>query len=112
MRDSDPYYKEFIVRTFCFGEIYNFLRVRRLGPRDSVLTWLLKDSLGGNSKTIMIATVSPADVNYSETLSTLRYANRAKNIINSPTVNEDANVKLIRELREEIDRLKVIFRRQ
>ncbi len=65
----------------------------------------------------MIATVSPADVNYSETLSTLRYANRAKNIINSPTVNEDANVKLIRELREEIDRLKVkmptiIFRRK
>ena len=75
--------------------------------RDSILTWLLKDSLGGNSKTIMIATISPAEVNYSETLSTLRYANRAKNIINTPTVNEDANVKLIRELREEIDRLKV-----
>ena len=74
--------------------------------RDSVLTWLLKDSLGGNSKTIMIAAISPADVNKGETLSTLRYANRAKNIINKPTVNEDANVKLIRELREEIDRLK------
>ncbi|KAG7248992.1 hypothetical protein CRUP_018560, partial [Coryphaenoides rupestris] len=59
--------------------------------RDSVLTWLLKDSLGGNSKTIMIANVSPADVNYAETLSTLRYANRAKNIINTPTVNEDRN---------------------
>ncbi|KAJ8285057.1 hypothetical protein COCON_G00039070 [Conger conger] len=59
--------------------------------RDSVLTWLLKDSLGGNSKTIMIATVSPADVNYGETLSTLRYANRAKNIINKPTINEDSN---------------------
>ena len=41
--------------------------------RDSVLTWLLKDSLGGNSKTIMIATISPADVNYGEILSTLRY---------------------------------------
>ena len=77
--------------------------------RDSVLTWLLKDSLGGNSKTIMIATISPADVNHNETLSTLRYANRAKNIINKPTVNEDANVKLIRELREEIDRLKCIM---
>ena len=76
--------------------------------RDSVLTWLLKDSLGGNSKTIMIATISPADVNKGETLSTLRYANRAKNIINKPTVNEDANVKLIRELRAEIDRLKDI----
>lgn len=74
--------------------------------RDSVLTWLLKDSLGGNSKTIMIAAISPADCNYSETLSTLRYANRAKNIINKPTINEDANVKLIRELREEIMKLK------
>ncbi|XP_071244848.1 kinesin-like protein KIF16B isoform X12 [Salvelinus alpinus] len=77
--------------------------------RDSVLTWLLKDSLGGNSKTIMIATVSPADVNYGETLSTLRYANRAKNIINKPTINEDCNVKLIRELRAEIARLKTLL---
>uniref|UniRef100_A0A8D1V9N9 Kinesin motor domain-containing protein n=1 Tax=Sus scrofa TaxID=9823 RepID=A0A8D1V9N9_PIG len=77
--------------------------------RDSVLTWLLKDSLGGNSKTIMIATISPADVNYGETLSTLRYANRAKNIINKPTINEDANVKLIRELRAEIARLKMLL---
>merc|ERR1719225_2299476 len=77
--------------------------------RDSVLTWLLKDSLGGNSKTIMIATISPAEVNHNETLSTLRYANRAKNIINKPTVNEDPNVKLIRELREEIDRMKCIM---
>ncbi|XP_041071216.1 kinesin-like protein KIF16B isoform X2 [Carcharodon carcharias] len=77
--------------------------------RDSVLTWLLKDSLGGNSKTIMIATISPADVNYGETLSTLRYANRAKNIINKPTINEDSNVKLIRELRAEIARLKALL---
>ncbi|XP_029452638.1 LOW QUALITY PROTEIN: kinesin-like protein KIF16B [Rhinatrema bivittatum] len=77
--------------------------------RDSVLTWLLKDSLGGNSKTIMIATLSPADINYGETLSTLRYANRAKNIINKPTINEDANVKLIRELRAEIARLKALL---
>ncbi|XP_061579720.1 kinesin-like protein KIF16B isoform X3 [Cololabis saira] len=77
--------------------------------RDSVLTWLLKDSLGGNAKTIMIATVSPADVNYGETLSTLRYANRAKNIINKPTVNEDGNVRLIRELRAEIARLKALL---
>ncbi|XP_076971184.1 kinesin-like protein KIF16B isoform X3 [Tamandua tetradactyla] len=77
--------------------------------RDSVLTWLLKDSLGGNSKTIMIATISPADVNYGETLSTLRYANRAKNIINKPTINEDSNVKLIRELRAEIARLKTLL---
>ncbi|XP_067900405.1 kinesin-like protein KIF16B isoform X2 [Heterodontus francisci] len=77
--------------------------------RDSVLTWLLKDSLGGNSKTIMIATISPADINYGETLSTLRYANRAKNIINKPTINEDSNVKLIRELRAEIARLKALL---
>ncbi|CAH1264247.1 KIF16B [Branchiostoma lanceolatum] len=77
--------------------------------RDSVLTWLLKDSLGGNSKTIMIATISPAAVNYGETLSTLRYANRAKNIINKPTINEDANVRLIRELQSEITRLKSLL---
>ncbi|KAI7804418.1 uncharacterized protein stard9 isoform X2 [Triplophysa rosa] len=74
--------------------------------RDSVLTWLLKDSLGGNSKTIMIATVAPSSSSYSETLSTLRYAAHARNIVNKPRVNEDANVRLIRELREEIDRLK------
>ena len=48
--------------------------------RDSVLTWLLKESLGGNSKTAMIAAISPADINFDETLSTLRYADRAKRI--------------------------------
>ncbi|CAH6788018.1 Stard9 [Phodopus roborovskii] len=79
--------------------------------RDSVLTWLLKESLGGNSKTIMVATVSPAHTSYSETMSTLRYASNAKNIVNKPQVNEDANVKLIRELREEIDRLKAMLLR-
>ncbi|XP_018420379.1 PREDICTED: stAR-related lipid transfer protein 9 [Nanorana parkeri] len=78
--------------------------------RDSILTWLLKDSLGGNSKTIMIATVSPASSSYNETMSTLRYASNAKNIINKPRVNEDTNVKLIRELREEINRLKAMLR--
>ncbi|RNA18435.1 kinesin KIF16B [Brachionus plicatilis] len=77
--------------------------------RDSVLTWLLKDSLGGNSKTVILAAISPADVNYAETMSTLRYANRAKNIINKPTVNEDPNVKLIRELRAEVGRLKLLL---
>ncbi|XP_040906336.1 uncharacterized protein kif16bb [Toxotes jaculatrix] len=74
--------------------------------RDSVVTWLLKDSLGGNSMTTMIATVSPADVNYGETLSTLRYASRAKHIVNSPTVNEDGSVKVIRELQAEVTRLR------
>uniref|UniRef100_T1IMM0 Kinesin motor domain-containing protein n=1 Tax=Strigamia maritima TaxID=126957 RepID=T1IMM0_STRMM len=77
--------------------------------RNSVLTWLLKDSLGGNSKTIMIATISPADVNYHETLSTLRYAHTAKNIVNKPTINEDPNVRVIRELRAEIARLKSLL---
>ncbi|KAJ1730799.1 hypothetical protein LPJ72_004283, partial [Coemansia sp. Benny D160-2] len=71
--------------------------------RDSVLTWLLKDSLGGNSRTFMIATISPAD--YGETLSTLRYADRAKHIVNVATVNEDATAKLVRELKEEIAEL-------
>eukprot|EP00066_Takifugu_rubripes_P012524 XP_011601790.1 PREDICTED: uncharacterized protein LOC101066561 isoform X2 [Takifugu rubripes] len=78
--------------------------------RDSVLTWLLKDSLGGNSVTTMIATVSPAAVNYGETLSTLRYASRAKNIVNCPTVNEDHGGKLIRELRAEVTRLQRLLK--
>lgn len=77
--------------------------------RDSKITWLLKDSIGGNARTIMIATISPADVNYGETLRTLRYANRAKNIINRPTVNEDPNVRIIKELRAEIARLKALL---
>uniref|UniRef100_A0A8C5MA86 Kinesin family member 13B n=1 Tax=Leptobrachium leishanense TaxID=445787 RepID=A0A8C5MA86_9ANUR len=74
--------------------------------RDSVLTWLLKDSLGGNSKTAMVATVSPAADNYDETLSTLRYADRAKNIVNHAVVNEDPNARIIRELREEVEKLR------
>uniref|UniRef100_A0A8C1HIE8 Kinesin family member 13A n=1 Tax=Cyprinus carpio carpio TaxID=630221 RepID=A0A8C1HIE8_CYPCA len=75
--------------------------------RDSVLTWLLKDNLGGNSKTAMIATISPAADNYEETLSTLRYADRAKRIVNHAVVNEDPNARIIRELREEVEKLKV-----
>ena len=57
--------------------------------RDSKLTRLLQDSLGGNTKTVMVANLGPADWNYDETLSTLRYANRAKNIKNKPKINED-----------------------
>ncbi|XP_053404539.1 uncharacterized protein LOC123566392 isoform X3 [Mercenaria mercenaria] len=83
----------------------NKQRVPYIPYRDSVLTWLLKDSLGGNSKTIMIATITPASQYYSESISTLRYAQRAKNIINKPRINEDTNVALIRELRREIERL-------
>ncbi|XP_037102409.1 kinesin-like protein KIF13B isoform X2 [Syngnathus acus] len=75
--------------------------------RDSVLTWLLKDCLGGNSRTAMVATVSPAADNYEETLSTLRYADRAKSIVNHAVVNEDPNARIIRELREEVEKLRV-----
>ncbi len=66
--------------------------------RDSVLTKLLMNALGGNSKTIMIAAISPADINYEESLSTLRYADRAKQIKTKAVVNEDPTEKLIREL--------------
>lgn len=74
--------------------------------RDSVLTWLLKDSLGGNSMTAMIAAISPADLNFEETLSTLRYADSAKRIKNHAVVNEDANARMIRELKEELAQLR------
>eukprot|EP00045_Choanoeca_perplexa_P016108 m.212998 g.212998 ORF g.212998 m.212998 type:complete len:1764 (+) comp17171_c0_seq1:162-5453(+) len=74
--------------------------------RDSTLTWLLKDNLGGNSKTVMVATVSPASDNYEETLSTLRYADRAKRIVNHAVVNEDPSAKIIRQLKEEVERLR------
>lgn len=74
--------------------------------RDSVLTWLLKDSLGGNSMTAMIAAISPADINWDETLSTLRYADSAKRIKNHAVVNEDPNAKMIRELKEELEQLR------
>lgn len=70
------------------------------------MTWLLKDSLGGNSKTAMIAAISPADVNYEETLSTLRYADQAKKIKNKAVINEDPNAKLVRELKEELEMLR------
>uniref|UniRef100_A0A158Q8M3 Kinesin-like protein unc-104 n=1 Tax=Elaeophora elaphi TaxID=1147741 RepID=A0A158Q8M3_9BILA len=74
--------------------------------RDSVLTWLLRENLGGNSKTAMIAALSPADINFDETLSTLRYADRAKQIVCQAKVNEDPNAKLIRELKEEVLKLR------
>ncbi|KAL3415881.1 P-loop containing nucleoside triphosphate hydrolase protein, partial [Aspergillus fumigatus] len=74
--------------------------------RDSILTWLLKDSLGGNSMTAMIAAISPADINFDETLSTLRYADSAKRIKNHAVVNEDPNARMIRELKEELAQLR------
>eukprot|EP00759_Apiculatamorpha_spiralis_P010264 PhF_6_TR17073/c0_g2_i1/m.26169/K10392/KIF1; kinesin family member 1 len=74
--------------------------------RDSTLTWLLKENLGGNSKTFMVSAISPADINYDETLSTLRYADRAKSIVTRACVNEDPNAKMIRDLRSEIEEYK------
>ncbi|OWF37465.1 Kinesin-like protein KLP6 [Mizuhopecten yessoensis] len=81
----------------------------RVPYRDSVLTKLLKNALGGNSKTIMIAALSPADVNFDETLSTLRYADRAKQIKTTASVNESPTDKLIRELQEENEKLKLMI---
>lgn len=78
--------------------------------RDSVLTWLLKDNLGGNSRTVMLATISPAADNYEETLSTLRYADRAKRIVNCAVVNEDPNARIIRELRMEVEALREMLK--
>ncbi|KAK9979529.1 hypothetical protein ABG768_012955 [Culter alburnus] len=74
--------------------------------RDSVLTWLLRENLGGNSRTAMVAALSPADINYDETLSTLRYADRAKQIRCNAVINEDPNNRLVRELKDEVARLK------
>ena len=80
--------------------------------RDSKLTRLLQDSLGGNTKTVMVANLGPADYNYDETSSTLRYANRAKNIKNKPRINEDPKDAMLREFQEEIQRLKAALEKQ
>uniref|UniRef100_A0A182PBG3 Kinesin-like protein n=1 Tax=Anopheles epiroticus TaxID=199890 RepID=A0A182PBG3_9DIPT len=85
-------------------------KTRHIPYRDSKLTRLLQDSLGGNTKTLMIACISPADYNYDETLSTLRYASRAKNIANKPRVNEDPKDTMLREYQQEIVRLKELLK--
>ncbi|XP_024605634.1 kinesin-like protein KIF17 isoform X1 [Neophocaena asiaeorientalis asiaeorientalis] len=87
-------------------------RCKHIPYRDSKLTRLLQDSLGGNTKTLMVACLSPADNNYDETLSTLRYANRAKNIRNKPRINEDPKDALLREYQEEIKKLRAILAQQ
>uniref|UniRef100_A0A1B6G5L7 Kinesin-like protein n=1 Tax=Cuerna arida TaxID=1464854 RepID=A0A1B6G5L7_9HEMI len=74
--------------------------------RNSKLTRILQDSLGGNSKTVMVATIGPANYNYDETISTLRYANRAKNICNRARINEDPKDALLRQLQSEIEVLR------
>ncbi len=77
--------------------------------RDSKLTRLLQDSLGGNTKTVMVAALSPADYNYDETLSTLHYANRAKSIKNKPRINEDPKDALLKEYEQEIKQLRALL---
>lgn len=77
--------------------------------RDSKLTRLLQDSLGGNSKTIMIANIGPANCNYEETIITLRYAYRAKSIKNQPIKNENIKDTKLLALQEEIERLKKLI---
>lgn len=80
--------------------------------RDSKLTRLLQDSLGGNTKTVMIACISPSSYNYDEILGTLRYASRAKNIQNKPTVNEDPKDALLKAYADEIQKLKSLLSQQ
>lgn len=74
--------------------------------RDSKLTRLLQDSLGGNSRTLMIANIGPASYNYDETINTLNYASRAKCIQNRPRLNEDPKDALLRQLQDEIEELR------
>lgn len=93
------------------GTVINALAEAKKGKqhipyRDSKLTRLLQESLGGNSATVMLAALSPASYNYDETLGTLRYANRAKNIENSAVRNEDVHEKEIRNLKAEIEKLR------
>lgn len=74
--------------------------------RDSQLTRLLQDSLGGNTKTVMLANIGPADYNMDETINTLRWASRAKNIKNRPKINEDPKDAMLREFQDEIHKLR------
>jgi len=99
------------------GNVINVLADKALGKsknilppyRESNLTKILMNALGGNSKTVMICALSPAAINYEETLSTLRYADRAKKIQNKAVINESENDKVIRMLREEnVDLKKMI----
>jgi hypothetical protein len=97
----------------CLGKCISILAKKSSGPtsdvvpfRESKLTFILKNALGGNSKTAMIAALSPASINYEETMSTLRYAWNVKSIKTEAKVNESAQDKLIRELKEENERLK------
>ena len=96
------------------GNVINCLADKAIGKnknmlppyRDSALTRILQNALGGNSKTVMICALSPASINYEETLSTLRYADRAKKIQNKAVINESEHDKMVRMLKEENANLK------
>ncbi len=96
------------------GNVINTLADKAMGKkkdvlppyRDSALTRILQNALGGNSKTVMICALSPASINYEETLSTLRYADRAKKIQNKAVINESEHDKTVRLLKEENNELK------
>lgn len=96
----------------CLGNVIAALTERtnsdhqHIPYRDSKLTRILQDSLGGNARTYMIACVSPAESNYDETLNTLKYASRARNIKNKPKINTDPNTALINQLKQQIFELK------
>ncbi|KPA82562.1 putative Unc104-like kinesin [Leptomonas pyrrhocoris] len=97
----------------CLGNVISALaeveetgKSRHIPYRDSTLTWILKDNLGGNSKTVMLATISPSSMQYEETMSTLRYAERAKKIVNKAVVNETNNNELVAALQKEISFLR------
>ena len=94
----------------CLGQVISALTddkkaKEHIPYRDSKLTRILQDSLGGNSRTTMIACVSPAESNLEESLSTVKYASRARNIKNKPVVNRDPNSMLIESLRTQIKQL-------
>ena len=89
-----------VITALCDG------KAKHIPYRDSNLTRLLQDSLGGNTKTVMIAALSPANYNFEETMSTLRYANRAKQIKNKPKVNEDPKDALLKQYEDEIKQLR------
>ena len=94
----------------CLGNVISALtetsnKNQHIPYRDSKLTRILQDSLGGNSRTTMIACVSPADSNYEESLNSIKYASRARNIKNKPVVNRDPNSMLIDSLRTQITSL-------
>lgn len=92
--------------TYCWNELLLLNYLQLLNQFEQPM---LQDSLGGNTKTLMVACLSPADNNYDETLSTLRYANRAKNIKNRPHVNEDPKDTMLREYQEEIRKLRSLL---